>query len=348
MATISNEVSRTLGEYRLIPRLSGVEHKPENISLKTPFAYYAEMLQTDLNFFKFVYENSIIGKWADATGNHHSATALGVDGIKLQEEFCKHLGVGFMDAPAQIPGLEFEADIFYAMARTGETINNLAKYIALGRGDDVNIFVNANPKRKKGSSAMPHKDAKNGNPTAEEQVMSVRNYLVGNMTTGLLNCEMPYARNLAASSNSRINFSAGFKFLDHGIRRLSNVVYWLGLNEERSLERVERSFGCPTSQQVMTYLTDHNKTSDPMTREDAHNLMARLSTYAWENKQQLGDVILRDRLNSPKLREDASKVRERLSQEIITEITDPLTYIGESKRIIDIIADKHYQRKTLT
>jgi len=44
---------------------------------------------------------------------------------------------------------------------------------------------------------MPHKDAKNGNPTTEEQVMSLRNYMTGNLVTSVMNCEIPYARNLA-------------------------------------------------------------------------------------------------------------------------------------------------------
>src|SRR3989344_6439033 len=33
-----------------------------------PFSHYAEMLQSGLNLLKFVYDNSIKGKWADATG----------------------------------------------------------------------------------------------------------------------------------------------------------------------------------------------------------------------------------------------------------------------------------------
>ncbi|MEK6872349.1 MAG: lyase family protein, partial [Nanoarchaeota archaeon] len=118
------------------------------------FSYYAEMLQSGLKFLKFVYDNSIIGKWGDATGNHHSATASQVDGIQLQQAYCRDLGIGFMDAPAQVPGLEFEADIMYVLSRLSETMNNLANYIANGRGDDVNIFINASPKKQKGSSAM--------------------------------------------------------------------------------------------------------------------------------------------------------------------------------------------------
>ncbi len=259
-----------------------------------------------------------------------------LDGIVLQETYCNDLEVNHMLAPAQVPGLEFEADIFFVLCRLGETMNNLARYIAWGRSDDVNIFVNTNPKRKKGSSAMPHKDAKNGNPTAEEQFMSVRNYLMGNMTTALANCQMPYARDLSASSNARINFEDGFKYLDHGIRRLANIVYWLGLNEERSRERVVRSFGVVTSQQVMTYLTDGRRTSQPMTRSEAHNLTASLATTAYEQRRPFIDVLL-----------ESDEVTARLSEETLREISDPLGYIGQSKEIVRKAKDRFYQRRTL-
>ena len=298
--------------------------------------HYVEMLQSNLNMIKFMYENSIKWKWWDATGNHHSATALGIDGMEIQKNLCNKLWVGYMDAAGQIPGLEFEADIFYAMARLTETLNNIAKYIALWRSDDVNVFVNWSPRKQKGSSAMPHKDAKNGNPIVEEQTMSIRNYMTWNLITAMMNCEIPYARNLAASSNARINFEDGFKFLDQGIRKLAGVIYHLKLNEERSIERVQRSFWAVTSQKVMTYLTDSNQTDNPMTREDAHDLMWKLAQEAWDTKTDFKDIVLANK-----------EVTSRLDDETIIEITDPLKYIGESKKIIDTVVKKCYQKTTI-
>lgn len=60
--------------------------------------------------------------------------------------------------------------------------------------------------------------------------------------TALRNCQMSYSRDLSASANARINFEDGFKWLDHSLRNLINLIYWLELNEERSIERVTRSF----------------------------------------------------------------------------------------------------------
>lgn len=300
-----------------------------------PFAHYAEMMQSGLSVIKFVYNNSIMGKWGDATGNHHSAKTLGIDGIVLEEEYCNDLGIGHMIASAQIPGLEFEADVFYALVRIAETSGNLAQFIGLGRGDDSNIFVNASPKRKKGSSGMPHKDAKNGNPTTEEQNVSMTNYMRGNMVTALCNCTMPYARTLYASANGRINFEDGFKFMDHALRNLAKTVYWLGLNEQRALERVNRTHGVITSPQVLTYLTDQRRVDNPMARNVAHDLLGRLATEAWETHTQFVDVLLRE-----------PEVTSRLDGETIRKIADPANYIGESKRIIQLVKSAYHKQRT--
>ncbi len=304
--------------------------------LGRPFAHYAEMLQSDLAFMKFVYDHSLLGKWGDATGNHHSATAMGVDGIALQEQYCTRLGLSWMTAAAQVPGLEFEADVVYSLARTAETVGNLAEYMEYGRGDDANFLVNNNPKKKKGSAAMPHKDAKNGNPIVEEQTVSITNYLRGWMTTALANCRMPYARTLFASANSRIQFEDGFKFLDHGIRRLADTLYWIAPREERCQERVLRSYGVVVAQEVMNYLTDQRKVKNPLPRSEAHDVTGRLATEAWETKTPYLELLLRE-----------EQITSRLDAATLRSIADPLQYIGESKRIIDVVVEHCYQKKTL-
>ncbi len=301
-----------------------------------PFAHYAEMLQSGLDFLKFVYSNSIKGKWGDATGNHHQASDYGVNGIKLQEEFCKELGIGWMDASSQLPGLEFEADVVYGITRIGMTVNNLAKYTASGFGDDINIFIDTTPKKRKGSSAMPHKDSKGGNRTTEEQDVSMANKLMGWMTTALANCDMPYARTLYASANSRIDFEDNFKFTDHCIRNLSSVIYHLDINKDRSLERIMRTNGIVTSSRVMAHLTDYRRTNNPMSRSEAHDLMGVLSTQAYQNQIPFIETILGNK-----------EVTDRIDEPTLRKITNPLNYIGQSKEIIENVAKKYHKVKTL-
>ncbi|MDD5417044.1 MAG: lyase family protein [Candidatus Aenigmarchaeota archaeon] len=299
-----------------------------------PFSHYAEMLQSDLNIIKYVYDKSIVGKWGDATGNHHSAEVLGIDGIGLQEKFCKNLGVAHMDASAQVPGREFITDVVYSLSRTSETLGNLAHYIRMGRSSDVGLFTF--PRGQKGSSAMPHKDRMGGNPTTEEQTESLTSHMRGALLTSLSSCRMDYTRDLSGSASDRILLESSFKFSDHTIRRLADVVYKIELDKERSEERVLRSFGTVTSQQVMTYLTDPRKVDGPMSRKYAHDLTAKLATKAHDEKRPFINVILEDK-----------EITGKLDEETLRKITNPLEYIGQSKEIIRTVFGKYHGKKTL-
>jgi adenylosuccinate lyase len=301
-----------------------------------PLIFFGEMLQSDLDYLAYVYKHSIKGKWSDATGNHHSATTLGIDGMKLQEKYCENLGIGFMDASAQIPGREFITDVVYSMARTAATMANLAHYIRTGKGDDANIFFDASPKKRKGSSSMPHKDVKGGNPIVEEQTESYFNTVFGELVTSLATTQFDYARDLTGSASDRITLDDMFKFGDHVTRDLAQTVYHLGLNEDREKERVKRSLGLVTSEQVMTYLTDYRKTKNPMPREEAHELVASLATEAYNKKKDFVEVLI----GSP-------KITSRLPEDTIRKITNPEEFIGQTKEIMETVFNKCHGKKTL-
>jgi len=300
------------------------------------FSHYAEVLQSDLDFLKYVYKNSLKAKWADATGCHHSAKALGISGMKLEKEYCKSLGLNRMIAPAQVPAREFIMDNVYVVARTAETMNNLASYIAWGKSDDVDVFKDETPKKRKGSSAMPHKDAKGGNPTIDEQTESFANLTRGFMSTMLSSCKMRPKRDLTASASDRVTLETSFKFGDYVIRRLSSDVYNLGINEERSKERVLRTNGIVTSERILTLLTDQRKTKNPMPRSQAHDLLGKLATQAYENKTSFKKVLLQN-----------EEVTSHLSKSVISRAANPLTYLGESKNIVKTVYQSFHKKKTL-
>jgi len=301
-----------------------------------PLMFYAEMLQSDLDHLAYVYKYSVKGKWSDATGNHHSATTLGIDGMKLQEKYCRRLEIGFMDASAQIPGREFIADVVYSIVRTAATMASLSFYVRNGKGDDVDIFLDVSSKQRKGSSAMPHKDIKGGNPTVEEQVESFFKLALGELVTSVSTIPFTYARDLSGSASDRIILEDLFKFGDHVARELARTVYFLGLNEARAKKRVNRSLGLVTSEQVMTYLTDHRRTRNPMPRNEAHELVATLATRAYSEKKRFVEVILK-----------SLEITSRLSEETLRRITDPEEFIGQTREIMELVFDKYHGLKTL-
>jgi adenylosuccinate lyase len=301
-----------------------------------PFSHYAETLQSDLNFWSYVYRNSIKAKWSDAVGNYQSANALDIDALKLEEEYCKRMGLDHMIASAQVPAREFIADVAFSFARTAETMNNMAQYIALGKGDDIDIFIDTNPKKRKGSFAMPHKDKKGGNPTIEEQTEAFANATRGTISTMLSSCKMRYGRDLTASSTDRIELAKIFRWGDYVIRRLSSAVFYLDVNKDRSIERVNRTFETTTSSRVLTYLTNSEKTSNPMPRSKAHDLLGELATKAYNEKIPFSTVLLENK-----------EITSRLSEEDIKKASDPMTFIGESKRVVRNTLYNCYKRKTL-
>lgn len=300
-----------------------------------PFSFYAEMLQSDLGFIAFVYANSLFAKWADATGNHHSATTVGIDGMRLQQAYADRLDLRCMTAPAQIPGREFNADIMYALARTSGTLANLGRYIRKGRGDDSAIFVLKKPGKAKGSSAMPHKDVKGGNPVAEEQAGSLLHEMTGKMVTAINTIPFDYGRDLEGSASDRLDVGPAFKFVDHVTRRLAEVVYYLTLDKARSLDRINRTYGTVTSEQVMTYLLDPRLARETMSRKAAHDLLGDLAKQAYEGKAPFFEVLVRN-----------PEIASRIDTNTLREITDPIRYIGQSKEIIQINYDALHGRKT--
>lgn len=297
-----------------------------------PFAFYVEALQAGIDQLAHYYVNSIYGKSADATGNHHSATALGIDGIKFQEEYCKRLGLKHMIAPAQIPAREFLSQIIFGIAMPAQTMGGLARYIRWGRSSDVGLF--RVPRKRKGSSAMPHKDVMGGNPTYEEQTGGYAKHMSGEVSKSVGSCIFDYARDLEGSALDRIMFSTTFKWGDFVIRRLAKRMHELELDTDRSIERVERTYGTVTSQQVMNYLTDGRRVDKPMTRKQADELATRLAGEAYDERRLFVDVCMGD-----------EEITSRFDKETIRYITNPSHYIGQSKEIIVDVFDRYHGKR---
>ncbi len=297
-----------------------------------PLVHYVEMLQSDIDNLYKVYNTSLVGKWGDATGNHHALTSLNVNNPEeIQKIYCEALGLKCMDAPAQTPGREYLFDFMSAIGRTAETMSNIATHIAVGRGDDTNIFVNVKPGKPVGSSTMPHKDVKNGNPSKEEQTTSFANLMGGFVVTAQSSIKMAYARDLTNSASDRIIQEIAYKWGDEIIRNLANTVYYTELNIDRCIERVERSFGVVTSSPFMRQLTDQRKMEKPLPRAQAHHLAAEFAQKAWNQRRPFVDVLLEDK-----------EITKILDEGTIREITNPLTYIGKSKEIIENIYQKYH------
>ena len=299
-----------------------------------PFVYNALELQSDLKRIKFFHDESIMGKWADATGNYHSAVDMGLDGPMIEDYFCELLGIRHMDAPAQVPSRKYVGDVYYAISQVAKSTGSLGHFVRWGRSSDVGVFKFPANLGKKGSSAMPHKDMMGGNPDKEEQSESMDRVLTGVLAAGMTACSMDYARDLTGSALDRINLDVGFKCTDHAVRSMAGVMEKLMINPERSKERVLRTYGIVTSPRFLAYLTDR-RNGEPMARSDAHNKLGILATKAYQEKKMFAEVLKADPVISAKI--PAAR---------IDELADPLTYLGESKSIVHKVYDALHGKRT--
>jgi adenylosuccinate lyase len=86
----------------------------------------------------------------------------------------------------------------------------------------------------------------------------------------------------------------------------------------------------------MTYLTDHRKTDEPMTREYASDIVGKLATRAYDEKISFTDVLLGD-----------DEITSRLSEDTIRQITNPLDYLGQSREVMETVFEKYHGKKAL-
>ena len=74
----------------------------------------------------------------------------------------------------------------------------------------------------------------------------------------------------------------------------------------------------------MTCLVDPSRTDAPMSRREAHDLMAQLAAKAYNEKRPFYDILLRDLC-----------VTTRIDIKTLIGITDASAYIGQSREIIE-------------
>ncbi|HLD42763.1 MAG TPA: lyase family protein [Candidatus Nanoarchaeia archaeon] len=300
------------------------------------FVHFAERIQFRVDTLAYHYKNSLFGKWSDATGSYHNTVATGVDGRKLESDLMERLGLRSMIAASQTPPREALCDIGSAVAISMATLASIAREIKKQKSDDVDTLWEVVDEGTKGSSAMPHKDIKGGNPSMEERIRSLSHMASGYTATLYATADMAYARDLEGSASDRIVLGDLFKIADYAAKLTANILLRLTPHEERIRERIERTQGVTTASRVVAYLTDPRLTENPLSRREAHDLIGKLAKKAYTDKVPFYNILLAS--------EDALS---RLGQETIKEISNPLAYIGESKQQVLDVAKAYYGKRTL-
>jgi adenylosuccinate lyase len=129
----------------------------------------------------------------------------------------------------------------------------------------------------------------------------------------------------------RIDIPNAFILADYSCALAKNIL----LRVEPVIENIEESlyrvYGVVTAENVQYHLTERG-----MSRRDARSKMEKLAKYAFHNKMNFVDILLKD-----------SDVIKYLTPDEIREYSNPKNYTGESRGIIEEAHSELFGKKTL-
>ncbi len=131
-------------------------------------------------------------------------------------------------------------------------------------------------------------------------------------------------RDLTNSSCERIEFPEAFVLTDHLITLASRVLSNLRLRPENIERNLNLLHGLNMAENVMVELAKKG-----VGRQQAHEIMRRASMKAFEEKRELVDVLLEQKV-----------VTEHLSAEEIRSLLDPHKYIGTAVEQVERLNSK--------
>jgi len=297
------EVGRTHGQHAL----------PITFGYKV--AVWAAEVNRHLKRMQEMAPRVFRGQFAGAVG---TLASIGEQGFRLQELMFADLGLEVPEIAWHVSRdtmVEFVS--VYAMA--GSTLGKIANEIIVLQRSEIGEVEEPFHMGKVGSSTMPHKR----NPMMCEGVLA---------STKLIQKQIVPALNdmIAEDERDMRGWQAEWSFLADTCCLLSGMLYWMntvlaGLqvytdNMTRNLDLLH---GLLLSENVMLVL------GAKIGRQEAHELVYKLSMEAFEKKIPLKKLLLAD-----------SRVRAHMTEKQVDEILDPTKYTGLSAQFVDRVAAK--------
>lgn len=184
------------------------------------------------------------------------------------------------------------------------------------------------PKRKVGSSAMPHKK----NPVNSENADSLTELLAGNMVSAWITASfVNLERTLRDSGGKREYLPVSFMAVEEGLKRVERVVKGMTFH----LPVIEANFRRYAPFAVTEPLTDQ-LTAAGMDRKEAHEMLREHAERAFTTIQEGGPNIIRDLILGDE------RITERLGGAKIREVFVSLPqFVGDAKeRSLELLEEK--------
>src|SRR5207302_2151271 len=198
---------------------------------------------------------------------------------------CERLGLEPDPLSTQVIARDRHAELLCALALTATSLERFATEIRQLARTEVGEVEEPFRKGMKGSSAMPHKR----NPKVAERICGLARVMRSYSAVGLENVPLWHERDISNSSAERVVIPDAFLALDYMLDRFTWIVEGLVVHSERMRRNLDASQGLVFSHRLLLALVESG-----LPRNDAYRLVQRHAMKAWDDEQDLRQLLAAD------------------------------------------------------
>jgi adenylosuccinate lyase len=317
LACLRRVLQEKTGKYKgtvMIGRTHGQHALPITLGFK--FAVWTCEVSRHIQRLRECKDRVIVGKMSGAVGTQ---AGLGEHAPRIQELVMKRLGVHAAEISTQIVQRDRYAELVCLLAVIASSLENFATEIRELQRPEIGELSEAFEAEKQvGSSTMPHKQ----NPETCERVCGLARIVRSLVIPSLENVVTWHERDLTQSSAERFIFPEACILTDYLLELMTSIIANLRVDEQRMLKNISLTQGRAMSEAVMIALTKKG-----VSRQEAHELLRKLTIRSEVEKRPFKQVLMEDEL-----------VHGKLTEKEIDEALNPKNYLGTAIKQAELFA----------
>lgn len=291
-------------ETIMIGRTHGQHALPITLGFK--FAVWGYEINRHIERLNDCKKRVLAGKVSGAVGTQ---AGLGEHAEQIQDLVMKRLDLKTAEISTQIVQRDRYAELTCIYAGIASSLENFATEIReLQRPEIAEVFESFEAKKQVGSSTMPHKQ----NPEICERVCGLARIVRSLTLPALEDMVTWHERDLTQSSTERFVLPESNILLDYILSLMINIVPNLRIDAQRMIQNLLLTQGRAMSESVMMALVHKG-----VNRQEAHELLRKLTIQSAISKQEFKETLLTDPL-----------VSRKLNKKEIEDALNPKNYLG--------------------
>lgn len=293
-----------------VGRTHGQHAVPITYGLK--FAIWAREIRRHIERITEAKKRVLVGKMSGAVG---TMASFGAKGPEIQDMVMKELGLIPAEVSSQIVQRDRYAELISVLALIASTLDKIAKEIRnLMRTEIAELSEPFAEKEQVGSSTMPHKR----NPINSEKICGLARVIKSNVFVALENVSLEHERDLTNSSAERVVIPETFILLDEILKTMKKTLRGLVFYPQNIERNLALTRGLNMAEAAMLALAEKG-----MSRQEAHELLRKISIEAAKNNKELKDVLVENK-----------EVLKLLTRKEIETLADSHKYIGSAVELV--------------